>query len=121
MPNSMTQGVRDEREGLEQSRGAYATCVLCLLTIILAGLLLCTLHTFGIVASADTSRCPQDFLGRYAGCQARQDIKALLSFVLGTLVIVATPGPWSPELSSSMAQGNMRDTLLKLERCGVLL
>ena len=31
------------------------------------------------VASADTSRCPQDFLGRYAGCQARQDIKALLS------------------------------------------
>lgn len=31
------------------------------------------------MASADTSRCPQDFLGRYAGCQARQDIKALLS------------------------------------------
>jgi hypothetical protein len=31
------------------------------------------------VASADTSRCPQDFLGRYAGCQERQDIKALLS------------------------------------------
>eukprot|EP00435_Cladocopium_sp_Y103_P071779 s143_g38.t1 len=70
----------------------YATCVLCLLTIILAGLLLCTLHTFGIVASADASRCPQDFLGRYAGCQARQDIKALLSFVLGTLVILSCTG-----------------------------
>mmetsp|Transcript_77437 Transcript_77437/g.121925 ORF Transcript_77437/g.121925 Transcript_77437/m.121925 type:complete len:121 (-) Transcript_77437:31-393(-) len=120
MPNSMTQGVRDEQEGFEQSHGAYATGVLCLLTIMLAGLLLCTLHTFGIVASADTSRCPQDFLGRYAGCQARQDIKALLSFVLGTLVIVATPGPWSPEPSSSTELG-MRDTLLKLERCGVLL
>ena len=70
--------------------------------MMLAGLVLCCLHTLGIVAwielsnsaavascpphplgsqvtSADASRCPQDFLGRYAGCQARQDIKAMLS------------------------------------------
>ena len=57
----------------------------------LAGLLLCMLHTLGLArpslesstqrlqVSSDAGRCPEDFLARYAGCQARQDFKVLLS------------------------------------------
>mmetsp|Transcript_17008 Transcript_17008/g.20906 ORF Transcript_17008/g.20906 Transcript_17008/m.20906 type:complete len:117 (+) Transcript_17008:120-470(+) len=116
MPNLMREGVPNEQEAIGQTQGAYTTGVLCLLTIMLAGLLLCTLHTLGFVVPADVSRCPQDFLGRYAGCQARQDFKALLSFVLGTLVILATPGPYF-----GTPDEGMRETLVKLERSGVLL
>ncbi|CAE7243542.1 unnamed protein product [Symbiodinium pilosum] len=84
--------------------------------MMLAGLVLCCLHTLGIVTSADASRCPQDFLGRYAGCQARQDIKAMLSFILGALVILA--GAPSPEQFPS---SGLRDALLKMESCAGLL
>lgn len=62
----------------------------------LAGLLLCLLHTIGLarpseipwpkrseVSSSEASRCPQDFIERYAGCQARQDFKVLLSCLVG--------------------------------------
>ncbi|CAE7855681.1 unnamed protein product, partial [Symbiodinium necroappetens] len=103
-------------EQQSSSQDAYCTTLLCLFSMMLAGLVLCFLHTLGIVTSADASRCPQDFLGRYAGCQARQDIKAMISFVLGTLVILA--GAPAPE---HFPGSSLRDTLLKMESCAGLL
>mmetsp|Transcript_14145 Transcript_14145/g.26493 ORF Transcript_14145/g.26493 Transcript_14145/m.26493 type:complete len:120 (+) Transcript_14145:113-472(+) len=103
-------------EQQSHSQDVYTTTLLCLFSMMLAGILLCFLHILGFVTSADASRCPQDFLGRYAGCQARQDIKALLSFVLGALVIVT--GAPAPE---QFPANNLRNTLLTMESCAGLL
>eukprot|EP00933_Yihiella_yeosuensis_P072481 TRINITY_DN80877_c0_g1_i1.p1 TRINITY_DN80877_c0_g1~~TRINITY_DN80877_c0_g1_i1.p1 ORF type:complete len:132 (-),score=18.79 TRINITY_DN80877_c0_g1_i1:268-663(-) len=104
-------------EGLFSDR-AYTMALHCLFSMVLAAAVMGLLNGLGVVAPSESRRCPEqpDNPG-YGGCHVKQDLRAVLSFVLGALVTTVGCGPSTPDSRGS----GFSDTVRKVESYAGLL
>eukprot|EP00930_Biecheleria_cincta_P078220 TRINITY_DN6563_c0_g2_i2.p1 TRINITY_DN6563_c0_g2~~TRINITY_DN6563_c0_g2_i2.p1 ORF type:complete len:130 (-),score=20.96 TRINITY_DN6563_c0_g2_i2:70-459(-) len=114
---------RDDEAAEECKPQDYrATLLQGMVAILIGSFFLVLLSSLGVLGSP-AARCPQDFLSKNAGCQTRQDVKALMSFLLGALVITASfssPGSSKVVIWGSSESGfrwDLQGALTFIESC----
>ena len=99
-----------------------ATLLQGMVAILIGSFFLVLLSSLGILGPP-AAQCPRDFLSENAGCQIRQDVKALTSFLLGALVITASfasPGSSKVVIWGSSESGfrwDLQGALTFIESC----
>eukprot|EP00930_Biecheleria_cincta_P078228 TRINITY_DN6563_c0_g9_i1.p1 TRINITY_DN6563_c0_g9~~TRINITY_DN6563_c0_g9_i1.p1 ORF type:complete len:130 (-),score=16.15 TRINITY_DN6563_c0_g9_i1:162-551(-) len=116
----------DEAAGGCKSHEYRASLLQAMVAILIGSFCLVLLSSLGLISSP-AARCPRDFLSTDAGCQTRQDVKALVSFLLGALVIMASfssPGSSKVVIWGSSETGfhwDLQGALTFIESCTGLI
>eukprot|EP00930_Biecheleria_cincta_P078227 TRINITY_DN6563_c0_g8_i1.p3 TRINITY_DN6563_c0_g8~~TRINITY_DN6563_c0_g8_i1.p3 ORF type:complete len:130 (-),score=26.78 TRINITY_DN6563_c0_g8_i1:110-499(-) len=122
--SSIAEDMRLDSEAAEECKPQdyRATLLQGMIAVLIGSFFLVLLSSLGILGPP-AARCPQDFLSKHAGCQARQDLKALMSFLLGALVITASfasPGSSKVVIWGSLESGfrwDLQGALTFIESC----
>jgi len=84
--SSSRSSAPEERQGGSRLAPENATLLInCLFAMVFAAILIGTLSVAGLVVRS-SSPCPAEKLDEYSDCEIMQDVRAMLSFLLGALI-----------------------------------